>query len=67
SLGFHTVQLRDLGHRPWQGQFINPRNGAREPAFVITPSVDGTVTLNQGIGGPLPSKEDWVLLLERQD
>ena len=65
SLGFHTVELRDLGRRPWQGQFVNPRTGAREPTFVISPTVDGTFILNGGIGGPLPSKEDWVLLLEQ--
>jgi hypothetical protein len=64
SLGFHTVQLTDLGTRPWRAQFVNPRTGAREPASVTNPAPDGTITLERPPVGPLPSKEDWVLLLD---
>lgn len=64
SLGFHRVTLHDLGDRPeWQGTYINPRTGDHEPTFTIHPDEDGTTTLSRGLQGPLPSKEDWLLLL----
>jgi hypothetical protein len=67
SLGFHHVQLTQLGARPWRAQFVNPRTGHREHALALTPATDGTITLEGPPAGPLPSKEDWVLLLEPED
>ncbi len=62
SLGFHTVQLRELGTQSWRAQFVNPRTGGREQPFNVDPE-DGSATLRDGPAGPLPSKEDWVLIL----
>jgi hypothetical protein len=64
SLGFHDVQLTDLGIRPWRARFVNPRTAAREHASVLNPAPDGTFSLDSPPAGPLPSKEDWILLLE---
>lgn len=63
-LGFHTIQLRDLGTGAWEAHFVNPRTGRHEPEFVIHPGPDGSATLRDGAAGPLPSKEDWLLVLQ---
>jgi hypothetical protein len=63
SLGFQAVHLGQLGPHRWQAHFVNPRTGRHEQPFTIDPQPSGTVTLNSGPAGPLPSKEDWILIL----
>lgn len=64
SLGFHRFTLDHLDNPDWRARYINPRTGDHEPVFAIHPDQDGTATLSHGLQGPLPSKEDWLLLLE---
>ncbi len=63
SLGFRTVRLEDLGTGAWVARFVNPRTGRPEPTFLVEPDAKGGVTLKDALAGPLPSKEDWVLVL----
>jgi hypothetical protein len=65
SLGFHTVHVLDLGSQPWQASFVNPRTGQHERPFTIEPDAKGTAILDGGPAGPLPSREDWVLILTK--
>lgn len=65
SLGFHSVRMNALGGTPWQVRFINPRDGLEEKAITIDPDKDGSATLTGGPAGPLPSKEDWLVVLTR--
>jgi hypothetical protein len=66
SLGFQIVRLHNLGHHTWHAQHINPRTGHYEPTFLIHPDPTGTATLTGDNGAPLPTKEDWLLLLQPQ-
>lgn len=68
ELVFTSIQLRDLGDRPWQARLIDPATGALQQEFSIKPDPDGTFALRRGRQGvsPLPSWADWLLLLEPQ-
>lgn len=62
SLGFHSIRLNELGTTSWRVRFINPRSGLEEKIITIEAEADGTATLTGGPAGPLPSKEDWLLV-----
>ncbi|WP_246222509.1 DUF4038 domain-containing protein [Phytoactinopolyspora limicola] len=65
QLSLAQVRLRELGDRRWRGQIIDPRTGSPGPDLVIESDDDGTALLQSGYRGwaPLPSWEDWLLLL----
>ena len=65
SLGFQAVRLGQLGPHRWRAHFVNPRTSRQEQPFTLDPQPSGTVTLSGGPAGPLPSKEDWILILTR--
>lgn len=62
-LALKTIRLRDLGGREWSASYINPRTAHREKEFMVIPDGDGNGTLSGGFLTPLPSMEDWVLIL----
>jgi hypothetical protein len=63
ALRLRVVRLLELGTSPWTAQFVDPRTGERHEPFTVTPDADGVVVLSRGIS-PLPSRGDWVLLLQ---
>ncbi|WP_147403945.1 hypothetical protein [Nocardia panacis] len=63
GLRLRALWVNDLGENSWQGQFIDPRTGARLPPFVLRPDRHGQAILPGGFGKSLPTRGDWVLLL----
>lgn len=58
------IRLQALGERRWRARPIDPRTGYPEPEFLIDPEPDGTAVVQRGgVDAPLPSPEDWLLLL----
>lgn len=58
------IRLQKLGDCRWRAHPIDPRTGDREQEFLINPESDGTADVRRGpIDAPLPSLEDWLLLL----
>ncbi len=57
------LRLRELQGQSWRAQLINPRTGRTESTLVIEPDPDGTAPVRLGRFYPLPSWEDWLLVL----
>lgn len=62
-----VIKLCGLGEHPWLAQLINPSTCEVEESFTLEPGSDGTAVLSSGYANtPLPSWDDWLLLLRPQ-
>ena len=58
------LRLRNLGKNPWRAQSVDPRTGKTERELCLNPDADGTENiLGRSVNDPLPSCEDWILVL----
>jgi hypothetical protein len=57
------LRLRKLGARSWNARLVSPRTGETVSRFLVEPDSDGTARVRRGRFYPLPSWEDWLLVL----
>jgi Protein of unknown function (DUF4038) len=62
----HRIELRELGDQPWSGEYFNPRTGQIDGQIEISTEGLGRSILSGGLFSPLPSMEDWIVVIRRQ-
>ncbi len=61
------LRLRELGSRNWHARLVSPRTGETDSRFLVEPESDGTARVRCGRFYPLPSWEDWLLIMTTAD